>query len=404
MIDIKDKHDCCGCTACSSVCPQKAITMKPDDLGFLYPKVDKTKCTNCGLCDKVCAFNDNYDKTLNISEPIAYAARHKDMSEMMKSRSGGAFAVLSDYILGNGGVVYGAGYEGHFVVKHKQATTKEERDEFRGSKYVQSDLSGIFQQIKEDLKEGLTVLFSGTPCQTAGLNSFIGKALRQNLYLVDIICHGVPGPYVWRDYLAYLEKKYKKEIITVNFRDKEHFGWEKHFETISFKGFDTPKSFDNYAYIFNSCATYRLSCGICHYTNLVRPSDITIGDFWGVERTDSEFGADNKGCSLVLCNTEKGKKIFEIVKHQMNTINAQLINVMQHNLYKPALLPKYRIDLENDYSKLGFEKTMKKYGLLGIKKLIIVEKKQTKHFVKKVIKKIFGEKLSHKLKKYVKYD
>ena len=211
MIDIKDKHDCCGCTACSSVCPQKAITMKPDDLGFLYPKVDKTKCTNCGLCDKVCAFNDNYDKTLNISEPIAYAARHKDMSEMMKSRSGGAFAVLSDYILGNGGVVYGAGYEGHFVVKHKQATTKEERDEFRGSKYVQSDLSGIFQQIKEDLKEGLTVLFSGTPCQTAGLNSFIGKALRQNLYLVDIICHGVPGPYVWRDYLAYLEKKYNKK-------------------------------------------------------------------------------------------------------------------------------------------------------------------------------------------------
>ena len=145
-----------------------------------------------------------------------------------------------------------------------------------------------------------------------------------------------------------------------------------------------------------------MSCGICHYTTLVRPSDITIGDFWGIERTDSEFAADNKGCSLVLCNTEKGKSLFEIVRHQMNILNAHLKNVMQHNLYKPAHLPTYRIDLENDYKKIGFKKTMKKYGLLGIKKTITIEKKQAKYFVKNVIKNVFGEKTIEKIKGIVK--
>ena len=181
MIDINDKHNCCGCTACESICPHQAITMKPDVLGFKYPEVDKDKCTDCGLCEKVCAFNDNYDKSLNLPQPQAFAARHKDMSEIMKSRSGAMFAAISDFVLDKDGVVYGAGYEGHFVVTHKRAASKEERDEFRGSKYVQSDLSGVFKQVKDDLKNGLTVMFSGTPCQTSGLNSFVGKTLRKNL-------------------------------------------------------------------------------------------------------------------------------------------------------------------------------------------------------------------------------
>ena len=135
MISITDKKDCCGCTACASVCPHSAIEMKPDVLGFMYPEVDKDRCVGCGLCDKVCAFNESYDKSLNFSEPIAYAARHKDMNEVMRSRSGAAFVALSDYILENGGVVYGAGYEGRFVVTHKRALTKEQRDEILLSYY-----------------------------------------------------------------------------------------------------------------------------------------------------------------------------------------------------------------------------------------------------------------------------
>lgn len=235
MIDIIDKHDCCGCTACASICAHDAITMKPDALGFLYPEVDTTKCVECGLCDKVCAFNDNYDRSLNLPEPEAYGARHKDMKEVETSRSGAAFIAISDWILAHGGVVYGAGYTDHFRVVHKRATNKDERGEFKGSKYVQSDLTGVFRQVKQDLKDGLIVLFSGTPCQTAGLNSYIGKKLRENLYLVDIVCHGVPSPYIWRDYIAYLEKQQGDEIVWVNFRDKQKFGWRDHHESFKFK-------------------------------------------------------------------------------------------------------------------------------------------------------------------------
>ena len=231
MIQIKDKANCCGCTACASICPKDAISMEPDTLGFKYPKVDLSKCIDCGLCEKVCAFNDHYDKNLNLKEPEIYAARHKDMHEIETSRSGAAFIAISDYILENGGVVYGVGYKNHFRVAHKRAITKEERNEFKCSKYVQSDLSGIFRQIKKDLLAGKTVLFSGTPCQTAGLNSFIGKKLRQNLFLLDVICHGVPSPYILRDYITYIENKYKREIIEFNFRDKSRIGWAGHLES-----------------------------------------------------------------------------------------------------------------------------------------------------------------------------
>lgn len=236
-MNFKDKADCCGCTACASICSHNAIMMKPDGLGFLYPKLDETKCVECGLCEKVCAFNADYDISLNFSEPEAYAARHRDMNEVMKSRSGAAFVAISDYVLDDmGGVIYGAGYEGHFRVVHKRATSKEERDEFRGSKYVQSDLTGVFRQVREDLKCGRTVLFSGTPCQTSGLNKYVGKKLRENLVLIDIVCHGVPGPYIWRDYLSYIEKKQGDVISVVNFRDKEKYGWKAHKETFKFAG------------------------------------------------------------------------------------------------------------------------------------------------------------------------
>lgn len=235
MIKIENPEDCCGCTACASICAHNAISMKPDALGFLYPVVDENKCINCGLCEKVCQFNVNYDTSLNLSQPDVYGARHKDMKEVETSRSGAAFIALSDWILKHGGAIYGAGYVDHFRVVHKRATNKEERDEFKGSKYVQSDLNGVFKQVKQDLKNGMIVLFSGTPCQTAGLSSFIGKKLRENLYLVDIVCHGVPSPYIWRDYLNYLEEKQGDEIVWVDFRDKQQFGWAAHRETFKFK-------------------------------------------------------------------------------------------------------------------------------------------------------------------------
>lgn len=234
MLQIINPADCCGCTACESICPHDAISMRPDALGFLYPDVDATRCVDCGLCEKVCDFNANYETPDNYDIPIAVGARHKNHEEVATSRSGAAFIALSDYILEHGGIVYGVGYAGHFRVVHKRATTKVERNEFKGSKYVQSDLTGIFRQVRADLKEGFTVMFSGTPCQTAGLNSFIGKRLRDKLILVDIVCHGVPGPNLWRDYLAYIEKKQGDVISEVNFRDKQEFGWAAHHETFKF--------------------------------------------------------------------------------------------------------------------------------------------------------------------------
>ncbi len=309
MIQIKDKADCCGCTACASICPKDAIIMEPDILGFKYPSVDLSKCIDCGLCEKVCAFNENYDKSLNLEEPEIYAARHKDIHEIETSRSGATFIAISDYILENGGIVYGVGYKDHFRVAHKRATTKEERNEFKGSKYVQSDLDGIFRQVKEDLKQGNTVLFSGTPCQTAGLNSYIGKKLRENLVLVDIVCHGVPSPYIWRDYLSYIEKKYKNKVVKVDFRDKSRMGWSGHIESFVF---DNGKKIESkiYTILFQQNIMLRQSCGKCFFTNFKRPSDLTIGDYWGWKKISDNFNADNKGCSLVFINTKKDMRFF----------------------------------------------------------------------------------------------
>ena len=196
-IQITDKAACSGCTACESICPKDAIVMQPDVLGFLFPVVNKEKCVDCGACERVCPFNDDYDKTFNLPTPDVYGGRHKNMAEVETSRSGAAFIAISDWILEHGGIVYGAGFAEHFRVVHKRACTKAERYEFKGSKYVQSDLRGVFRQVKQDLKDGRIVLFSGTPCQTAELASFIGRGdLREKLYLVDLVCHGVPSPAV----------------------------------------------------------------------------------------------------------------------------------------------------------------------------------------------------------------
>lgn len=361
MIQIKDKADCCGCTACASVCPKDAITMEPDTLGFKYPKVDLSKCIDCGLCEKVCAFNDNYDKSLNLKEPEIYAARHKDIHEIETSRSGAAFIAISDYILENGGIVYGAGYKDHFRVAHKRATTKEERNEFKGSKYVQSDLDGIFRQVKEDLKQGNTVLFSGTPCQTAGLNSYIGKKLRENLVLVDIVCHGVPSPYIWRDYLTYLENKYKGKVVKVDFRDKSRIGWAGHIESYTFDNGEKIET-KKYTNLFYKHIMLRESCGTCHYTNFHRPSDFTLADYWGWEKTNSSINKDNKGVSLVLVNTEKGHYISDVIKNKMLVIPARVENCIQPNLQHPSEFnPKWK-SFKKDYECLEFEFVMKKYN------------------------------------------
>ena len=383
MIKIKDLKECCGCTACANVCIHDAIMMEPDALGFVYPKVDESKCVDCGLCEKVCSFNDNYDKSLNLPVPDVYGARHKDMNEVMKSRSGAAFVAISDYILERGGVVYGAGYKDHFRVAHKRVKTKEERDEFRGSKYVQSDLTGIFRQVKEDLKNGLTVLFSGTGCQCAGLNAYIGKKLRENLILVDIVCHGVPGPYMWRDYIAYLERKYNDIIISVNFRDKNKYGWKAHKESFIMKNRGGYNS-RIFTMVFYQHIAFRPSCGNCHFCNTTRPSDITLADLWDRGHNFPEVNKDDKGESLLLINTEKGREIFDAVKDKLDYFQTTTDKVMQSHLREPSKIHPQAKQFEENYAKYGFERTMKHFGFIGWRYNIKIIKKRLYGIIRRI--------------------
>ena len=355
IILFHKKEDCCGCTACANICPQSAIKMRPDGLGFLYPVIDEAKCIKCGLCIKVCSFNKNYDKSLNLQVPDVYAIQHKSKKEIEKSQSGAAFIVFSDYILNNDGIVYGVGYTEHFKVVHKRAKNKAERDEFRGSKYVQSDLNFILKKVKKDLKENKYVLFTGTPCQTAALRSYLlqSKVNTEKLFVIDLVCHGVPSPQLWNDYLVYLERKNKAKITKVNFRDKK-FGWASHRESFQFN--------DTYTYLFYQHIMLRKSCGNCYFANLQRPSDITIGDYWGIEKIRPELRKENKGVSLVLINTEKGKKLFNEVKMNINYINTDINDCLQPNLKKPTTLhPKCEF-FEKDYINYGFEYVKKRYS------------------------------------------
>lgn len=364
--------------------------MQPDTMGFLYPVVNENKCIECGLCERVCAFNDNYDHSENLPEPIAYGARHKDMHEVETSRSGAAFIALSDVVLRVGGVVYGAGYSEHFRVVHKRATTAKERDEFKGSKYVQSDLTGVFRQVKKDLQDGLMVMFSGTPCQTAGLASYIGKRLRENLFLVDIVCHGVPSPYIWRDFIEYIEKKHEDKVCWVNFRDKQKYGWATHHETFKFVNGGGKVEF---TFLFYRHIIFRHSCGKCHFTNMTRPSDITIADFWGWEKTNPDFNRDDKGVSLLLINTKKGRRLLEQAKADLDMFPAKLEDCLQPNMQYPTHIHPARMKFEQLYARKGFLAAMKRYGDIGwryklMKPLLKLMSSETKLKLKKLIYKI----------------
>ncbi len=377
----KHKNDCCGCTLCSEICPKDAIRMKPDVMGFLYPEVDDSRCIDCGLCAKYCAFTPTYKTEKNLPQPIAYGGKHKDPANIAKSQSGAAFVALSDYILSSGGVVYGAGYGEHFRVVHKRATNESGRDEFRGSKYVQSDMTGVYASIREDLDNERIVMFTGTPCQTAAVSScFARHKLRQNLYLMDIVCHGVPGPYMWEAYLQFLEKKQGEKLTKVNFRDKGYKGWHSHVESFTFAHSHTY----TYTYLFYSHINLRYSCANCPYTNLRRTSDVTVADFWGIEKSQAaHLGEDNKGCSLFLLNTPKGVEWFGKIKENLLCQEVRLDECMQPQLMHPAELHKKRDQFEADYAKYGFAYVRRKYGNVGINRIENAIKKILRPVIKK---------------------
>lgn len=364
---LKLDKDCCGCTACASICPNKAISMTPDAMGFEYAEVDDDLCSHCDACTTVCQFHNGYSTHTNFSQPYCYAARIRDLDILKGSQSGALFIALSDYVLQQEGVVYGAIFTDSFMVVHGRATTKDGRDKMRGSKYVQSNLQGIFELVKQDLQNNKEVLFSGTPCQVAGLKAFIGDELKSRLLLVDIVCHGVTGPYVWRDYLNYLEKKKKDKIIWVSFRDKEQYGWEQSRATFVYSKHPHKKT-SVYGAFYRD-VLLRESCSNCPYGNMNRPGDITIGDYWG-DKSVADFCTDDKGCSVVLVNTMRGHDFFELVKSSIVWVEISSAAASQYNLRSVTPEDCHRNAFAQCYSQKGFLSAMKKYSDLGIKKQV----------------------------------
>lgn len=307
---------------------------------------------------------------MNPNKQRAFALRHRELEEIRKSQSGAAFVALSDKILDDGGMVYGVGYGAHMKVMHKRAVSKEERNAFRGSKYVQSSMEGIHTAILQDLKDGKTVLFTGTPCQAASVKRFIPVGLQEKLTLVDLVCHGVVAPRLWEDYISYLEDKYNSRIIDAKFRDKK-FGWHAQRESFTFSNGKTiyPR------FLIYSGMLIRESCTRCPFSNMNRVGDITIGDFWGVEKAFPGFADDNKGCSLVICNTGKGLKFLDDIRPTADIREAPSLEVcMQLNLqHQTPLHPKHFKFMEM-YHEKGLKETMRKFGLLeyqlGIRNLI----------------------------------
>ena len=362
----KLKNECCGCTACYHVCPRKCIEMNEDVLGFKYPHVDEQACIDCGLCVKVCQFKKNYG-TFDVKESQIYAFRNNDISQLKRSQSGAAFWTIAQQFIKNGGIVYGCGFDNCHKVIHKRVTTTKDLEDLRGSKYVQSDVCKTFEETKFDLKAGRKVLYSGTSCQIANIKSYVGKRLRDNLYTIDLICHGVPSPFIYRDYIETLIKKHKEPLTRVNFRDKSK-GWNSSIPSFRF-GKKIYYSTD-YSRMFYSNLILRESCYECPFTNFNRTSDISIGDFWGWTKISNQFN-DNKGVSLLLVNSFKGEELVKSIKDLCSLIPSDKKSCMQKNLIQPSSRNQLRSEFETDYLKHGYHYVSIKYFGMGLKDTII---------------------------------
>jgi coenzyme F420-reducing hydrogenase beta subunit len=375
------KEECCGCTACMNICPKNAIQMVSDEEGFLYPKIDKQKCIECGLCKKICAFQNGYNIEDRVDKPYVYATKSKSDKIRMQSSSGGMFTEISNYILENDGIVYGAAFNEDLKVEHIRCEDKVQRDKCCGSKYSQSDLGDIYNQVKKDLENGKLVLFTGTPCQVGGLNRFLGNTDKEKLILVDIICHGPSSPKIFNEYIQFCEKKRKAKIAKYYHRAKD-VKWEHYEKAIYENGKEDKKSLLSQAWkhIFWTDLALRPSCYNCKYTNTKRASDITIADFWGIEKFAPEF-ADKKGVSLVIVNTNKGKEVFNNINNKIEYIERTIEEAQEKN---PQLKEHIKNDKEarkefwNMYYKKGFNYIIKKYGRYNL-----VSK--TKQIIKRVI-------------------
>ena len=361
MVEIIDKTFCSGCSACSMACPKKHITMQSDEEGFKYPKIDDKLCVDCGLCENVCPIINN--ETVCDEIKISYAAVNKDERIRLGSSSGGVFYAISQSVIENGGVVFGAKFDDDFRVVHDFADNIDGLSKFQGSKYVQSDIGETYIKAKKFLEEGKQVLFSGTPCQIGGLKAFLRKDY-DNLICQDIICHGVPSPMVWEKYLKFREQKASSKVKNIFFRNKK-FSWKRFSVEFEFENNSKYIEFSNddpYMISFLKNVSLRPSCFNCAFKTEDRLADITLADFWGIENIQPQMD-DNKGTSLVIVHSEKGRKLFKNLFEKIEFSEVDFKKAILYNSAMTKSVPKNNVRdaFLKEIKDKPFDKTVNKY-------------------------------------------
>ena len=377
MITISDKSQCTGCSACYSACPKHCIAMEPDKEGFVYPVVNTEVCIDCKLCEKVCPVI-NREKDDKPHQQYGYLVQHKDEEIRKQSTSGGAFTAIAEWVINQGGVVFGAGYKkGSFIVAHQPVERTEDLAIFRNSKYVQSELGDCFLQVKKFLVSGRFVLFSGTPCQIEGLSAYLRNKAYKNLLLVDIVCHGIPSPRLFSSYLRAQEELIGGKFTNVLFRDK-FYGY--HYSSFSIYNSDPAKNYhkgvDTYGYLraFFSNLSDRPSCYSCPFKKRYRKSDLTLWDCFGVKKFTKEL--DGKGTTRVLVQSEKGAGVMNEVINDLNYVEVdpdKLTGEVREMFHSVPMNPKREAffeDLDSMASVDFFNKWFPLTWLVGLNSFI----------------------------------
>lgn len=378
-----NKKNCCGCACCVNICPRKAIQMEEDEYGFRYPTIDKSKCINCGLCKKNCKYQKK-DKYLYNCEKV-YAAITEDTELIRKSASGGVFANIAKNFIKDNGIVYGCTMnyiDDKLKVEHIRVESEKELVKLQGSKYVQSDMEFTYKQIKVDLENGRKVLFSGTPCQVDAIREYLKMENTDNLYCVDIICHGVPNNKMFNEYITLIEKKYNGKVLYYEFRDKsKNWGYNA---TATVKCQDRiikktiPAYESSFYQFFLNSEICRENCYQCPYAKSKRVGDITIGDYWRVECEHSIDLKENKidinnGVSCILINSNVGRIMLKKYGNVLNYFESDLNKVSRYNaqLIVPSKYSELRNKVLKQYKEYGYIAIDKLYYKKNIKKILL---------------------------------
>ncbi len=389
-IKISNPQDCCGCRNCENICPKQAIEMIENNEGFVYPHINNA-CVDCGLCTKVCPWINEFDRKHYLKHPKCYAAINNDIEVQNKSSSGGLFGAFAKYILDNNGLVCGAILDENLKVRHICIDKIENLEKLYGSKYIASELSNVFKQIKEELNNGRFVLFCGTPCQVNALLLYVQKEY-DNLYTLEIICHGTPSQKLFDRYITYLEKKFHIKIRGYDFRNKKAAKWGTFKSLLTYSDGkrihhkSLNADFDKYYKNFLDGSNYRESCYICKYAKKERNADVTIGDFWGIEDIMPEI-IDYNGVSEIIINSNKGMALFYKIKDKVTTKDVNFDEIIKYNgqLEQPTQRPFIRDEYYKGMDSSDYFKNM-----------------NIKVNIKSYIKLLFPQSLKFKIKRLLK--